>query len=731
MPQLDKGPETKQPLPRLRPDLIISEQKQEGRTYHVLKDPVSMQYLRLARHEYFLTQMLDGKRNLEDLARLLQEKFSEAEFDAERAPREVLQFLQQLADKNFLLLPPHSVIALAAEHKRDKWKKLLQKIRRNIFYFRIRLFDPDRLLNILHPPLRFIWTRGFMAVSVLMILSGLLVVALNFDRLIADAQKDFFTLRNLALLWIAFVGVKIIHEFGHGLTVKNYGGECHEMGFLFLVFTPALYCDTTDAWMMPRKMQRIWISSAGIYVELIIASIAAWLWFMSNPETVFHQLMMMVMFLCSFSTIVFNANPLLKFDGYYMLSDALEIPNMQQKGYAYVMMRLRQLLYGERPESAQFSQIPMPTKYRGLFSIYAIGSYAYRFFILFTIFIFLSNLLAPFGLEVLAKALALMTLLGSMIVPIVMSGYYHFKARATKPDPEPLTRPVAVLSLLFLAFLAATCIPIPQNVSRSCVLKPRHGYVRAVAPGFVRDVLVRDGQAVREGELLARLENKELQAQEKQLKAELIAADVRIATALAADDPPALRLGHALREQVEASLQKTRRDLAALELRAPADGIVHAVNGPHLQDLRGHWLEPGRTFCQVAPTQPLRVVIPLNQREARLVRVDHPVTLRVYGAASRKFRGRVATPALALVKEVSDKGLAAKSGGDVPSQPDPARGVERPSESLYEAELELENPNRALRPGMTGRAKIHCGRTTTWALIADSFRSIVYFDLQL
>ena len=525
---------------------------------------------------------------------------------------------------------------------------------------------------------------------------------------------------------MAFVGVKVIHEFGHGLTCKNFGGEVHEMGILFLAFTPALYCDTTDAWMMPKRAHKIWVSSAGIYVELVVAALAAFVWCYTQPGLV-NQLAMIVMFLCSFSTVVFNANPLLKYDGYYMLSDAIEVPNLQQKSYAYVMQLLRSVLFGEKPETAQFSQVPLPQKNLVFFATYSILSYFYRWFILFAIFMFVSRLLKPFGLESIGKMFALFSVFSSMIFPIAMSGYYFFKARQTKPDPEPLTRPVIVCLLFAVAFVTFANLHIPQNVVRSCVLTPREGFIRTVAPGFIREVLVQDGDFVLADQPLAILENKDLATRIEQLKLEKETAQVHIQTAFAANDPSALQKARAELAQIAASLGKAEKDLNSLTLRATSDGIVQ---GFRLKDLKGRWLEIGKTFCQVTPAQPLRVIIPLDQREAKLVRLNQSVSLRVYGNASRIFTGHVSTPALAWLREIHELRLTAHAGGDVPTKTDP-HGVERPSDAYYEAELEIENPERLLRPGMSGRAKIHCGNTTLVRLIIEGFRNLVVFDLQM
>ena len=141
---------------------------------------------------------------------------------------------------------------------------------------------------------------------------------------------QFFEAKNWIYLGVTLAVTKVIHEFGHGLTCKHFGGECHEMGVMLLVLTPCLYCNVSDSWMLPNKWHRAWIGAAGMYVEIVIASICTFLWWFSEPGLL-HQLCLSTMFVCSVSTMMFNANPLLRYDGYYILADLMEIPNLRQK----------------------------------------------------------------------------------------------------------------------------------------------------------------------------------------------------------------------------------------------------------------------------------------------------------------------------------------------------------------------------------------------------------------
>ena len=174
--------------------------------------------------------------------------------------------------------------------------------------------------------------RPAIMVAAAYIFTALMLVLVNFETFRSKLPEfhQFFASGNWFYLAAALGITKVIHEFGHGLSCKYYGGECHEMGFMLLVFTPCLYCDVSDSWMLPSKWKRMMIGAGGMYIELILASTATFLWWNSH-EGLFNQMCLNVMFVSSVSTLLFNANPLMRFDGYYILSDMLEIPNLRTK----------------------------------------------------------------------------------------------------------------------------------------------------------------------------------------------------------------------------------------------------------------------------------------------------------------------------------------------------------------------------------------------------------------
>src|SRR5205807_7258049 len=234
--------------------------------------------------------------------------------------------------------------------------------------------------------------------------SSIVLVLTHFEsfREKLPSYQEFFSFGTVWYLWLALGLVKIIHEFGHGLSCKAFGGEVHEMGALFLVFSPCLYCNVSDAWTLPSKWKRIIISFAGIYVELIIAAIATFVWWNSSAHPFINNMSLSLMIVCSVSTIVFNANPLMRYDGYYILADWLEIPNLRDRSNKFLMRVVQEHCLGVEVPPEQHMELNR----RILFVTYAVVSYIYRWVVTFSILYFMSQFLKQYKLGVVSGMLA-------------------------------------------------------------------------------------------------------------------------------------------------------------------------------------------------------------------------------------------------------------------------------------------------------------------------------------
>src|SRR3954451_24124582 len=412
---------------RLRKDLDVDSQQYEGRTFFVVKDPVGLRYYRLKDNEHFLLQFLDGKHTLEEA-----QKAYEREYRPERLKLEDLEgFAQQLLTAGLAISESpkagKQLFERRGKRRRQEWLQTLT----NILYIKIPVFDPERLLQKMLHVVGFVFSMWFFLASMILMLAAALLVATHFEtfRSKLPSYHEFFSFKSVVYLWIALAVVKVIHEFGHGLSCKRFGGEVHEMGALLMCFSPALYCNVSDAWVLPNKWHRIIISAAGIYVELLIASISTFVWWYTPTQPFINNLALSLMVVCSVSTFVFNANPLMRYDGYYVLPDCLEIPNLREKANRYLQNLVLDKCLGIEVPPEEY----METWRKVLFLVYAIVSYVYRWVVTFSILYFFYSFLRPYKLEVISNALALAAVASMTIWPVYRLGR-NIHRRGRLPD---------------------------------------------------------------------------------------------------------------------------------------------------------------------------------------------------------------------------------------------------------------------------------------------------------
>ena len=492
---------------KLRPDLVVQPQFYEGMTHYVIKDPLALKYFRFKIEEYFLLQQFDGQKDLQEVKRAFERKYRPQTISIE----DLVRFVAQLHEAGIVVIDsPEQATALIRRRRKNRWRKVWGFLA-NILFIKIPVIDPERLLTWMYPYFRWLFTRTFVAFSVGTMLAAVTLVVSQWSQFYSMLPEfqSFFNWWTIFTFWISLAIIKIIHEFGHGLTAKHFGGEVHEMGMLFLVLTPALYCDVTDSWLLPNKWHRIWISAAGIYVELFLASIATFVWF-NTEQGLFNSLAMATMFICSVNTVLFNANPLLRYDGYYVMADWLEIPNLRIKSTQFFTYLIQEKVLGLEVPVQSY----LPRSRRSLFVTYAIASYLYRWVVTFSIIFFLSQVLKPYKLQSLSYMLALGSLIPLLAMPIYQIGkFVRTPGRMRKVKKAR----AAAFAAAFVAVVAGILlIPTPLRIQGTLVLSPADPVeVYAEVEGQLADLKVEDGQWVKEGAILAQLVNRE---KEKELR---------------------------------------------------------------------------------------------------------------------------------------------------------------------------------------------------------------------
>jgi len=703
---------------KLRPDLIIQPQFYEGMTHYVIKDPIALKYFRFKIEEYFLLQQFNGKTNLQDVKRAFERKYRPQTISIE----DLIRFVSQLHEAGLIQIDsPEQAKALIARRRKNRWKKVWQFIA-NILYIKIPVVDPEKMLTGMYPYFRWIFSTYFIVASVGMMIAALTLVASQwtlFSARLPDFQS-FFNWSTIFYFWISLAIIKIIHEFGHGLTAKHFGGEVHEMGMLFLVLTPALYCDVTDSWLLPNKWKRIWISAAGIYVECFLASLATFVWW-NTEQGLVNSLSLATMFICSVNTILFNANPLLRYDGYYVMADWLEIPNLRIKSTQFFTYLFQEKVLGLEVPVQSY----LPRSRRSLFVTYAITSYLYRWVVTFSILFFLYKFLQPYKLGSISAMLAI----GSLVPLVGMPFYQSIKFVRTPGRMRKVKKARAAgFAVVFAAILAGILmIPTPLRVQGTFILsasKPEVIY--AEVPGRLVELKVRDGDMVKAGTELAILSNPEKVRERMQLQEQ---QGVNFIKASYFGQSQATRAQH--RQYLQASndlepaLEKVVEQLDKLRLVAHRDGQVMGVPA---RETVGQWLRPGNPFCEVADPHQLEAHLILDQGDIDLIRTGRRAWVKVYGDSEVTLKSYVSEVAPKNRDEVAPE-LSNLAGGEIATKQDPKTHQAKPINAVFEVVIPLDNADLSLQPGGRGFAKIDGGTHTLgwwlWRLMNKTFN----FDL--
>ena len=708
---------------KVRSDLQIYAQKYEGKTFHVVKDPVCLRYYRFNQQEYFVFQLFDGDHTLENV----RDRF-EDEFRPHRLEYQDLEsFARQLVTAGLVQHEQHG----AGKHlfeRRAKQRRLKQfSAITNILYLKIPVFDPDRILTWLYRYLWWIFTPVCFACCIGLMLSAIFQVAVHFDTFYAKlpAYQEFFSLNSVLYMWISLGVVKIIHEFGHGLSCKAFGGESHEMGVLLMCLSPALYCNVTDAWTLADKWKRIIISFAGIFVELVIASLATFVWWNTPQYPIVNNIALCVMVLCSVSTVVFNANPLMRFDGYYIMADWLEIPNLREKANRFLNnLFLAKALGVEIPPEPY-----MATMRKWLFVIYSVASWIYRWVVMFGILWFLSDFLGP-KLKIISQMLAIASL-GSLFIWPAYRVVKNIRQRGRLPDMKA-TRVYITLTVATCLVLAFFFLPLPvSRVHEVGMVVVDPGSAESVMlpePARLVSLEVQPGQEVREGQVLGRFTSEQLEVERSKAMAESkaqhqIAQSYRHSAAnadLSGDTASAEQYKlDAKKAEDEARNAEKQLELwnsrmgKVRELKAKRNGFVLAAPQP---DEIGKLFDRGYTetnpLFSIGDRNRIMIRVPVNPPDFRLLKDDLAtnkelnVSILIKGRSDREFSGVLKTLP-AQNSETVPVQLTQKGGGPLAIKPGGDPNVFVPLAQVYLVDVDVTDPDGSVLLGQLCVVKIH------------------------
>jgi putative peptide zinc metalloprotease protein len=670
--------------PKLRSDLRIAEQIVGGETSFVIKVAETNSYHRYGTSEYELLTLCDGTRTPKEIA---------AEFNL-RHPDEVLEELETLEFLDGIdsamwerSLGEKNLAVLA--RIRDERKSRVDQS--NILYMSFKAWDPDKVLTKLDPYLGWMFTPGFVIFSILLFITTLYLVAGDWNHVQTDTQAFYSfkgkTAYDIWIFWFLLMAIGAIHEFGHGLTCKHFGGEVHQMGFLLIYFTPAFYTDTTDILLFDRTSRRQWVIFAGMWIELVVCGLCTLLWHFSVPGTFVNDLAYKAMLLSGIEGTLFNLDPLIKADGYYALSQCLGVDNLREDSFAYLRAWARQNLLLEEVElpaaSRRYRRIYLT--YGAIALIYSVGMLALSIFFLRNVLV---GKLGSWGYPATAIVAFLIlrrTLRKSFAA---LRAWFDGKKEAYMAWKSTRTQQAGAIAVLLLLFVP----PIPSRFSSDLVLEPQQTIkVRPAVSGMVRQIDVHAGDMISSGQVLAELGNPELQTQERILTQQLTLAESSFRDAQSRPDReiasgPGRELQR-LRKELEIAQEK----VSALQIRAPLDGILKTQD---IQQKVGEFLNAGDEFCEIVNRSAMKARILVRDSDLEQVHLGSPVTFKVQPFPFRTYSGRVEQilPAASADRPITETQRMVRLGQDLTNH--------------FVVLMVFPNSDGSLLEGMTGTAKI-------------------------
>jgi len=665
--------------PKLREGLAMHPQRYRGQLWYVVEDRINGKYHRFDAAAYRLIQLFDGRTTLDALWTRLAAQAGEQMPSQE----ELLALMGQLHGLD--LLASDAVPDLAELREREalqasqRWKQRWL----NPMSLRIPLLDPDRWLGPLVAALKPLLGRWGALAWLAWVLPALALALMHGRELTQNFGEQLLAFDNLLLLALLFPLVKLLHELGHGIACKLHGGEVHDMGVMLLLFLPVPYVEASSAWTFADRRARMLVGAAGMLVELAIAAGAFYLWLLLEPGLA-KALAYNVAVLASVTTVLFNGNPLLRYDGYYVASDALEIPNLAPRANQYWRYLLeRYLLKRERAVS------PVSAPGEGVwFFAYAPLAFAYRLIVMFSIAAFVASQYFVVGM-----ALALWSLVTGLGLPLYKSLAWLQRMVWHKEAGTAAQR--AVLAGLAALALLLFALPLPYRSQMEGVLSlPEAAQLRAAQGGQIEALLAQPGQWLEAGAPVARLSDPAVERELAVQRAREAAAQARLDAALVEDPARAGQLRLELAREQAATAHHSERQ-ARLEIKAGSAGRLWLDQAA---DMPGRHLREGQLLGQLVPDAPARVKVIVDQAAADAIRRgSSEVQVRLPFDVDHIWRARIVQAVPAASHELPSAALGRQGGGAVPTDPRDDSG-RRALLSYFEYELALPEdfPHRVL-----------------------------------
>jgi putative peptide zinc metalloprotease protein len=631
---------------RLNDELIFSPQKYGDDVFVHVEVPSASRFFRIGFAEYVFISQLDGTTSSASALAVTAQSQGPDALNEDKA-REVIDWLLQNGLAGF----EGNYSGIDANEKQAAQNNWLTKL--NPFWIKLPLGNPNRLLDGALPCCRWMFHPLTILLSMMFMVAGLMAALTNWEALFGGF--NLFASSNWIWLLASWVLLKMVHEFAHAITCRRFGGQVPEAGLIFILLAPLAYVNVTSSWRFQNKWKRIAVAVAGMYVELFVAALCVFA-MLGTESAVVRDVLVNTIVMSGITTLLFNANPLMRFDGYFILSDLLEIPNLYENGSKAFRKDASWIFLGQSNESS-CREIKNRRK---LTSTYGWFASIWKVLICVGMTITASTMFG--GLGILLALFGVISWFGKPAFEMGKRLSIHFKRR-----PQAMVR-TGVLTSLATLFLVASWlwIPSPFAVHAPCVVDFQDAAkVRTESAGFVAELFVKEGTAVSAGQPLLRIRNAELTADVKKLQARLQLEQTRERIALDESKPADAQVALRQQESIWKSLRARMSEQDALVVKAPCAGQVVARD---LEAMAGKYFEKGEILMLICDDSVKELVVSLPANEFHQAKQLLGCQIPIEVNSRRRFYATVSQVAPRATTQVSHPSLIDPNGGSIPVQ---------------------------------------------------------------
>ncbi|MDB6041264.1 MAG: Zn-dependent protease protein [Verrucomicrobiales bacterium] len=671
----------------LRQGINVRRQNFRGERWIILENPFSNQFFRLTPAAYEFVARLRRDRTVAEIWKECMERFP----DIAPGQEQVIQLLSQLYYANLLQYSDAADSAQLFERYQRMKQRETQSRWLNIMFMRFPLLDPDIFLNktigfvgkLINPIGALIWA---------MVVGWALKLAFDNWSMLKAQSEGVLAPQNLPLLYLGLVFVKSLHEFGHAYFCKKYGGEVHVMGVLIMIFTPTPYVDATSSWSFRSRKQRILVGAAGMIVELFVAAIAMMVWANSSRGVV-HNLCYNIVFVASVSTVLFNLNPLLRFDGYYILSDLLDIPNLSQRSTRHLRHLFERYIFGIRKSESPSNS----NSEKAWFTVFGISSGIYRVFVFGRILLFVADRLLLIGI-----IMAVVCAISWICVPVVK--YVKYLASDPILDRHRVRAVAITAGLAAVLIVLLDVIPFPRHFRASGVVEAKvYSHEVNGAAGFMSRLVALPGSQVKAGDTLAVFSNPELELELAASKANRTETQARLLQAMGHETANIKPLSSKL-DSVEKRISRINVELASLTLRARQNGFWVA---PSIEEGLGRWFAKGTSMGLIVDPGSFEFVATVLQDDVDqlFANTNSLAQVRIIGQADTALSASNFRKIPAETRKLPSPALGWTGGGDIPVAKQDSQG-QHAAEPFFQVRADIQSTGDvALLHGRTGKVR--------------------------